>query len=109
MLHHEVGNVLESDVALAQLASILGGDAIDHAAGVEGAHHIARPFLVDQQPVQQHRHALVRIDEAPIFSHSADAVGIAVACQAGMAFFFHYYFLQQRDVRQNRFRINARE
>ena len=77
--------------------------------GVEGAHHIARPLLVPKQPVQQKAHALVRIDKTPIFRHRANAVGVAVRHQPSMAFFFHHGFLQQRDMRQNRLRINTRE
>src|SRR5208283_716933 len=109
VVHHQIGNVFEADVAFVQLASVLGGDAVHHAGGVEGAHHIARPLLVLQQPVQQNAHALVRIDEAAIFGHSANAVGIAVGDQAGVAFFLYYGLLQQGDVRQDRFGINAGE
>ena len=94
---------------LVQLASVLGGDAIHHAGGVEGAHHVARPLLAHQQPVQQNGHAFVRIDEAAVFGHRADAIGVAIGDQAGVTFFFHNRFLQQRDVRHDRLGIDARE
>ena len=66
-------------------------------------------FLCTSNQFSRTAHALVRIDEAPVFGHGADAVGVAVGHQAGMAFFFHHGFLQQRDVRQNRLGIDARK
>ena len=63
-------------------------------------------FLHTSSQFSRTRKALVRIDEAAIFSHGADAIGIAVGDQAGMAFFFHNGFLQQRHVRQNRLGID---
>ncbi len=109
VVHHQIGDVFEADVALVQLASILRGDPVHHAGGVEGAHHVARPLLVLQQPFQQNAHALVRIDEAAVFRHRADAIGVAVGDQSSVAFFFHHRFLQQRDVRHDRFGIDAGE
>src|SRR5438270_12694810 len=53
-LQHEVADVLEADAALQQLASMLGGDAVKHARGVKGAHHVARPVIVVfEHPLQQ--------------------------------------------------------
>ena len=52
-LQHEITDVLEPDTAFVQLASMLGGDAIDHLRSVECAHHLAWPFLPFEQPAKQ--------------------------------------------------------
>ena len=66
-------------------------------------------FLRASSQCSRTAHALVRIDETAVFGHGADAVGIAVGGEAGMAFLFHHGFLQQRNVRQNRLGIDAGE
>ena len=109
MVHHEVGNVLEADGRLVQFASVLGRNAIDHARRVERTHHAARPLLAFEQPLKQNRETFMRIDEAAVFGHRADAVGITVNGQARMALLFHYRFLQQRDVGHNRFGVDPRK
>src|SRR5690348_9352953 len=52
-LQHEIADVLEPYAALVQLASVLGGDAVEHLRRIERAHYFARPLLAFQQPAQQ--------------------------------------------------------
>src|SRR5207245_9232675 len=80
--HHQVRNIFEADRALVQLAAMLGGDAIEHARGVESAHYVARPLLAFEQPAEENRENLVGIDEAAVFGHGADAVGVAIRGKA---------------------------
>ena len=108
-LHHQIGNVFKADRSFVELSSVLGRDAIHHAGSVKRAHHIPRPLFVLQQPMQQHAHAFVRIDKAAVFGHRSYAVGIAVGDQARMTFFLDHNFLQHRDMRKDRFRINPRK
>src|SRR5208282_1296282 len=49
-LHHQVGNVLETDLSLVNLAPILGSDAVEHTRGIEPAHDVAGPLLAFEQP-----------------------------------------------------------
>jgi hypothetical protein len=70
---------------------------------------VSRPLLVDQQPAQQHAENFVRIHKAAIFGNRADAVSIAIGGQSRVAFFFYDRFLQHRDVRLNRLRIDTRK
>src|ERR1700681_4021824 len=107
--HHEIGDVFETDGGLVQLASMLGGNAVHHAGSVEGANHVARPLLANQEPVQKYRHALVRIDETTVFGDRANAIGVAIRRESGMAFLFYYRLLKHGDVGKNRLRINARK
>src|SRR5581483_907374 len=100
-LQHEVANVLEADTAFVQLAAILSGDAVEHAGGIEGTHHFARPLLAFQQPLQQHGVTLVRIDEAAVFGHCTDAIGVTVGRQSSLATLTQHGFLQHGDVRLN--------
>src|ERR1700685_3849412 len=65
-LHHQVSNVFESDGALVQFAAMLGGNAIDHARRVEGAHDFSGPFLSYEQPLRENGKNLVRIDKAAV-------------------------------------------
>ena len=53
------------------------------------------------------REALVRIHEAAVFGHCAQAVGIAVGGQSGLAVLAHHCFLQHRDVRRDRLGVDA--
>src|SRR5262249_19834946 len=108
-IHHQVADELESDPALDQLASMFGGDAVLHARGVEGAHHVARPVLASDQPLQEDGIDLVGVDKAAVLRRGPDAVRIAIGDEAGMALFLNYHFLQSADVRLNRLRINSRK
>jgi len=85
-------------MGLVQLATVLGGDAVDHAAGVEGAPQSPGHFLYTSNHSGEPQ-ALVRIDKAPVFSYGADAVGIG-RLPGRHAFLFHHGFLQQRNVRR---------
>ena len=95
--------------ALVKLAPVFRRDAVDHARGVKGAYNFAGPLFPLQQPAQQDRENFVRIDEAAIFSDGANAVGIAIGREAGIALFADDRLLQFGNVRLNRLGIDARE
>ena len=69
---------------------------VEHLRGVEGAGHTARPALTLEQPPQQDGVDLVRVDDVAVLVDRADAVGVAVSDQAGVALFFHDDGLRQR-------------
>src|SRR5262249_54125527 len=69
----------------------------------------ARPLPTLEQPPQQHRENLVRVDEAPVFRYSADAVGVAVCRKAGVAPFFNYNLAQLLNVRLDGLGIDSRK
>src|SRR5258708_39472141 len=106
-LHHQVGDVLETDGALVQLAAVFGGDAIEHTGSVEGAHNVAGPFIALQKPAQQDAENYMRIHEATVFGDGSDAVGIAIRGQASIALLANHRLLQESDVRLDRLRIDA--
>ena len=109
VLHHQICDVLESDRRFVKFAAVLGGDAVKHAGGIEGAHHVSRPLLALQQPAQQHAEYLVRVHEAAIFGDRADAVGIAIGGQTGIAVLTDHGLLQESEVWLDGFRIDARK
>src|SRR5437870_9543100 len=88
---------------------MLGGNAVEHAGGVESPHHLTRPALALQEPAQDNGKNLVRIHEAAVFSHCAQAVGITIGGKAGMALLANYDLLQQAHVRLDRLGINPWE
>src|SRR5207253_5633441 len=98
-----------ADRALVQLAAMLGGDAIEHARGVESAHYIARPLFAFEQPAEENRENLVGIDEAAVFGDGADAVGVAIGGKARIAFLSYDRLLQQGSMRFNGLGINSRK
>src|SRR5207245_2750151 len=108
-LHHEIGNMFEADTALVQFAAVARGNAVHHARGVESANYLARPFLSFQEPAQQDGKNLMRINEAAVFCNGADAVGVTVCSETGMAVVLYHSFLKQGHVRLDRLRINSWE
>ena len=57
--HHQVGDVLEPNRTLMQLAAVLCRNAINHASGIKGAHDFARPLLSFEKPIQKNGENLV--------------------------------------------------
>ena len=47
-----------------------------------------------QQPLQEDGEELVRIHKTAVFGHRANAVGVAVGGESGMAAFIHHRLLQ---------------
>jgi hypothetical protein len=92
-----------------QLAPVLSGNAVEHARGVEGTHHLARPPLALEQPAQDDGVDLVRIHKAAILGHRTQAVGIAIGGEAGVALLLHHRFLKSRNVRKDGLRVDAGE
>src|SRR5438067_12689842 len=88
---------------------MLGGDAVEHARSVKGSYHLTRPALALQQPAQDNGKNLVRIHEAAVFSHGAQAVGITIGGKAGMALLADNRLLQQAHVRLDGLGINPWE
>ena len=84
-LEHEVNDILEADAVFDELAAIFPGDAVEHFGGVEGAGDCAGPAFALQHPTEKNRIDLVGIDEVAVLVGGADAVGIAVGAQAGLA------------------------
>ncbi len=109
VLHHQIGDVLESDLRFVKFAAILGGNAVEHAGCIERAHHVTRPLLALQQPAQKNAEDFVRVYKAPIFRDRADAVGIAIGRQSGVTLLTHHCLLQQSNVRFNGLGIDARK
>ena len=56
---------------LEQLAAILRGNAIEQLGRVEGPRHVAGPLLQLEQPLQNDREDLVRIDDVPVLIDGA--------------------------------------
>src|SRR5437016_2207207 len=104
---HEVADVLKADATFEQLAVVPGGNSVKHPGGIEGAHHVTRPVAMSKQPLQDDGINFMRINEAAIFRHSANAVGIAIRHYARMALLMHHSFLQHAHVRLNGLWINA--
>src|SRR5215469_13186551 len=109
MVHHKIGDVLESDGALVQFPAMLRRDPVDHSRGVESAYYVARPFLALQEPARENGKALMRIDEAPILRHGSDAVRVSVGCEPGVTLLLRDRRAQQLDVRLDRLGVNARK
>src|SRR5947208_2554902 len=99
----------EADTALVQFAAVARGNAVHHARGVESANYLARPFLSFQEPAQQDGKNLMRINEAAVFCNGADAVGVTVCSQTGVAVILYHCLLKQGHVRPDRLWINAWE
>ncbi len=82
---HEVADVLEADAVLVQFAAVFGGDAVQHFGGVEGAGDVAGPAFVLEQPLENDGEDLVRVDDVAVLVDGADAVGVAIGDEAGVA------------------------
>ncbi len=68
-----------------QLAAMFRADAVEHFGGVEGAGHGAGPAFAAENPAEQDGKDLVRVDEVAVLVGGADAVGVAVGAEAGVA------------------------
>src|SRR5260370_35450529 len=90
-------------------AAMLGSDPVDHARGVECADDIAGPVFALQEPMQQNGENLVRVHKASVFGYRADAVGIAIGSQAGIASLAHHGLLQPGGVWLDGFGIDVGE
>src|SRR2546422_9950674 len=101
--------MFEADTALVQFAAVARGNAVHHARGVESANYLARPFLSFQEPAQQDGKNLMRINEAAVFCNGADAVGVTVCGETGVAVILYHSFLKQGHVRLDRLRVNSLE
>src|SRR6516162_377323 len=86
-IQHEIADVFETDAAFMQLTTVFCGDAVEHAGCIESPDDIALPSSSLQDPLQDDGVTLVRIDEAAVFSHRAEAVSVTIGRQAGMARF----------------------
>src|SRR3954470_19593689 len=106
---HEIANVFETDAALVQFASMLGGDAVQHFRGVECAYDFAGPFLTLEKPAQQDRIDFVGVDIAAVFGDRADAVGITVGDKSAMAPLANYHLLRQTHMGLNGLGVNSGE
>jgi hypothetical protein len=60
-----------------------------------------------EHPTEQHAEDLVRIDEVAVLVGGADAVGVAVGAQAGLAAVGHHRLAQGADVRLDGLGIDA--
>jgi hypothetical protein len=60
-----------------------------------------------QHPAQQHGVDLVRVDEVAVLVGCADAVGVAVGAEAGLAAVGHDRFAEGADVRLDGLGIDA--
>ena len=85
LLEHEITDVLEADTVLVQLAAVPGGDTVEHFGGVEGAGDVAGPAFVLEQPLEDDGEDLVCVDDVAVFVNGADAVGVAIGDEAGVA------------------------
>jgi len=81
---------------------MFGADAVEHLGGVEGAGNRAGPAFAPQHPAQQHRENLVRVHKVAVLVRCANAIGIAVCAEPGVAMVGDYGFAQCSDVRLNR-------
>ena len=108
-LQHVVADELEADAVFEQFAAVLFANAVEHFGGVEGAGDGAGPAFAAQNPAQQHGEDLVRIDEVAVFIRGADAVGIAIGAQAGVAAVGNHRILKGADVRLDGLGVDARE
>src|SRR4029077_16452406 len=79
-------------------AAMLCGDTVDHARGVECPDDIAGPLFALPEPTQQSGENLVRVHKASVFGYGADAVGIAIGSQAGIASLAYHRLVQQGRV-----------
>ena len=82
-------------------------DAVEHFGGVERARDGAGPAFAAEHPAQQDGENLVRIDEVAVLVGGADAVGIAVGAEAGVAAVGDDCLAQGADMRLDRLGIDA--
>ncbi len=73
-------------------------DAVEHFGGVEGAGDGAGPAFVLEHPAEQHGVDFVRVDEVAVLVGGADAVGVAVGAEAGVAVVGDGRFAERADV-----------
>ena len=106
-LEHVVADILEADAVLDELAAVFRADAVEHLGGVEGACDGAGPAFAAQNPAQQHGIDFVRVDEVAIFIGRADAVGVAVGAEAGVAFVLDDRLAEGADVRLDGLGVDA--
>src|SRR5437016_3930027 len=109
MVHHEVGNILESDRALVKFASVFRSDAVHHASAVEGSNYFARPLLTLQYPAQKNSKNFVGIHKATVFGDSPNAIRVPVGRQPRMAAFLKHGLPQHLYVRLDRLGIDSRK
>ena len=106
-LEHVVADKLEADAVLDEFAAVLLADAVEHFGGIEGAGDGAGPAFAAQHPGEQDGEDLVRVDEVAVLVGSADAVGVAVGAEAGMAMVLDGCFAEGADVGLDGFGIDA--
>ena len=95
---HEIDDVFEADAVLVDGAAVPGADAVEHFGGVEGAGHVAGPAFVFEHPTEEDREDFVRVDEVAVLVGGADAVGVAVGAEAGVASVGDDCFAERADV-----------
>src|SRR6185312_994337 len=106
-LEHVVANKFEADAVLDELAAVPGGDAVKHFGGVEGAGDSTRPALAAQNPTEQNGVDFVGVDKVAVLVSGADAVGVSIGTEAGVALVGDDSVAQGTDVRLDRLRIDA--
>jgi hypothetical protein len=106
-LEHEVDDIFEADAVLDELAAVFLCDAIEHFGGVEGAGDGAGPAFALEHPAEQDGEDFVRVDEVAVLVGGADAVGVAVGAEAGLAAVGHDCLTQCADVRLDGLRIDS--
>src|SRR6185437_7692928 len=106
-LEHVVANKFEADAVLDELTAVPGGDAVKHFCGVEGAGDSTRPALAAQNPTEQNGVDFVRVDEVAELVSSADAVGVSIGAEAGVALVGDDSIAQGANVRLDRLGIDA--
>jgi hypothetical protein len=92
---------------LDELAAVLLADAVEHLGGVEGAGDGAGPAFVLEHPTEQHGEDFVRVDEVAVLVGCADAVGVAVGAEAGLAAVGDGGFAEGADVRLDGLGVDA--
>ena len=85
---------------------MLGGDAIEHLGGVEGAGDAAGPAFVLEQPLKDDGEDLMGVHHVAVLVDGADAVGVAVGDEAGIAMLGDDATLGLGDVREDGFGID---
>ena len=106
-LQHVVADELEADAVLDQLAAVFFADAIQHFCRIECARHGARPALAFEYPAEQNRKNLVWIDEVAVLVGRADAIGVPVGAEAGVALIRDDCFAKGANMWLDRLGIDA--
>jgi len=89
VLHHQIGDVLESDLRFVKLRPYLAAMRSSMRVVLNARTTVAGPLLALQQPAQKHAEDFVRVYKAAIFCDRADAVGIAIGRQSGVTLLTH--------------------